>query len=376
MRAGLAAAAVVAVSLSATALVTRLGAQGAPSGSWNPRAAAAYFDGRQIWWQTWPNASRDHDTFCVSCHTAVPYAIARSALRSALSESGPSEAERKLIENVTKRVRMWRDVDPWYPDQLRGLPKTSESRGAESVINALTLATRDAQFGSLSDDGRKAFENMWALQFKTGPQTGAWAWLNFGYEPWESVNSPYFGASLAAIAIGTAPAGYASTPDLQERLKPLREYLHKGASEPNLFNRAMILWASSRLPAVLSSEERQAAIDALVAKQQADGGWSTASLAAYKRVDGSSPDMATDGFATALMSFVLQEAGVARTQASVSRGLAWLNQHQDRTDGRWAASSLNKQRDPASDPGKFMSDAATAFAVLALTEGHGHQGSR
>jgi squalene-hopene/tetraprenyl-beta-curcumene cyclase len=371
------AVAVLSSCLAACMIVATLRAQ-TPAPSWSAKAAASYLDARQTWWQSWPNASRDHDTFCISCHTAMPYAIARSALRAPLSESGPSAPERALIENVTKRVRLWREVDPWYPDQLRGLPKTSESRGAESIMNALVLATRDAQSGmsAMSDEGRMAFDNMWALQFKTGPQSGAWAWLNFGYEPWESVNSPYFGASLAAVAIGTAPGGYAAAADLQERLKPLRAYLNKGAKESNLVNRALILWASAKLPGTLSADERQAIIEELTSKQQADGGWSTALLADYKRVDGSTQDTSTDGYATALVSFALQQAGVPRRQAAVARGLAWLSQHQDRTDGRWPATSPNKQRDPASDPAKFMSDSATAFAVLALTETPGDRGTQ
>jgi squalene-hopene/tetraprenyl-beta-curcumene cyclase len=46
--------------------------------------------------------------------------------------------------------------------------------------------------------------------------------------------------------------------------------------------------------------------------------------------------------------------------------LTWLVEHQDRNTGTWAATSLNKDRDPATDVGKFMTDAATGYAVLAL----------
>ena len=53
---------------------TRPSAEADPS-TWNRKAAAAYLDQRATWWTTWPNAQRDHGTFCVSCHTALPYAL-------------------------------------------------------------------------------------------------------------------------------------------------------------------------------------------------------------------------------------------------------------------------------------------------------------
>ena len=105
------------------------------------RAAAAYLDSRQTWWSAWPTAARDHETACVSCHTALPYALARPSLRAAMHEKEPANPERKLLDDVVKRVSMWRDVEPFYPDQTVGLPKTSESRGTESVLNALCMAT-------------------------------------------------------------------------------------------------------------------------------------------------------------------------------------------------------------------------------------------
>jgi hypothetical protein len=63
----------------------------------------------------------------------------------------------------------------------------------------------------------------------------------------------------------------------------------------------------------------------------------------------------------------LQAAGVPASDPRVSKGLDWLRSHQDRTTGRWGAVSPNKQRDPESDAGTFMSDTATAYAVLSLT---------
>src|SRR5271165_4284495 len=347
-------------------LAANASAQVSGAANWSPKAAANYLDERISWWMTWPKSARDNGTFCISCHTAATYGLGRSALRGPLGEQSASPTEKRLLANIVKRVRMWKEVEPFYPDQTSGLPKTSESRGTESILDALILVWNDAPSGKLSANARLALDNMWALQLKAGEMAGSWAWLQFHNAPWEG-DSQYYGTCLAAIAIGTAPGDYQSEPALRPGLKLLREYLRKNMDAQTPADRVVLLWASAKIPGLLTKEQQKTIIDQTLAKQQADGGFSLSTLVgAWKRRDNTPLDTGSDGYATGLIAFALEQGRWPQAQGSLKRAIDWLGQHQERSDGRWAASSLNKQRELSSDAGRFMSDAATAYAVLAL----------
>ena len=339
----------------------------ARSAAWDQKAAATYLDDRAIWWKNWSVSDRDHDTSCASCHTTVPYALARPALRAALGETTLTFPETELQDDVSTRVALWNETNPYYPDQRFGLPKSSESRGTESILNALVLSSRDAREGHLNAETKKAFENLWKLQFTRGDGTGAWAWLYFDLAPWESEGAAYFGAALAAIAVGIAPDQYASSTEIEGQLASLREYLLENYADRSPFDRVMLLWASSELSGLLTEEQSRLIADGILHLQNNDGGWSLTSLGSWDREDGYRPAPGSDAYATGLIAFALQKSGVSPSEKNLGKALDWLVKNQNPTEGYWPASSLNKEHEPTSERGFMLTAAATAFAVLALT---------
>jgi squalene-hopene/tetraprenyl-beta-curcumene cyclase len=346
-------------------------APGKAATGWDKQAAARYLDSREVWWQGWDHSNRDHGTKCVSCHTQAPYALARPLLRGAMGETDLSTSEKAMLADVEKRVRAWDTMLPFYSDEKYGEGKEIESRNAESVLNAVILASYDAGKEQLSESTRLAFEHAWALQSQTGPDAGAWVWQNFAYTPWESKESQYHWAALMAMAVGLAPGNYLGDPRIAANLGLLRGYLRSHYDGQPLVNKIVTLWASSSMPELLTRAQEMTLVAEINKLQHPDGGWSLTDLGTWERRDKTPLETRSDGYATALIVLALegakgQSSSRSSTAVIMKRGVNWLLTHQDKESGSWPAWSLNKNRDPESDAGLFMTDAATGYAVMAL----------
>jgi squalene-hopene/tetraprenyl-beta-curcumene cyclase len=333
----------------------------ASAASWDATAAAGYLDSRETWWQSWEKSQRDHDTHCVSCHSVLPYAVGRPAVRERLKDGQPAAPERTMLAFIEKRVGLWSETDPYYKKES-GETKPVESRGTEAVLNAFILASYDARTGHLREVTRTAFANAWALQL----DSGTWNWLNFHLAPWETDESQYWGTTLMAMAVAIAPDGYRDSPQIQAGLNKMVAWLKKGYASQPLFDRAFVLWASARLPGLLSSAERRQVSEELGSLQREDGGWALSALGTmWKRRDNTTQETRTDGYATAIALLALNAGGMPAESSTIEKARTWLMRNQEK-DGSFPAWSLNKERDPASDVGRFMRDSATGFASLAL----------
>ncbi len=344
---------------------------GAYRSDWSPGAAATYLDSREVWWQSWPAAQRSQGTVCVSCHTVLPYALVRPALRGQLHQTGLTSTENRMLNSIETRVTDWQQMKPYYDDSAHAAP----SRATEAVLNAMILAAYDSESNRLRPVTLRAFDEAWALQENTGQSAGGWEWQDFHEAPWESTESGYQGAAMMAIALGRTPSSYRSELSVRGHVEALREYLQRRYTTQPVMNQLYVLWASAEMPGLLTDSQRADLVTKVAALQQADGGWSLSSLDKQKALKPSVLDLfkravrddGSDGCATGLAVLALEESGVESQNQALRRGLTWLGQSQHE-DGSWWASSMNGFRDPASYTGRFMSDAATGYAVLALEE--------
>lgn len=208
-------------------------------------------------------------------------------------------------------------------------------------------------------------------------------------EPYETSDSVYYGAALAAIALGTAHGyGNGTDGDVWGGVGRLRSYLKGHYAQQNLYNRTWALLASTCLSNALSREQKVALAGELEKMQNADGGWSIYRLGPWTWSEPSppyepkgKPDLAalarSDGFATGLIAYALRQEELPGADFSLKRARAWLeaNQQECQVDQSrwkcWRTYSLNLDTEHGGENGEprrrmFMSDAATAFAALAL----------
>ncbi len=348
---------------------------------WDRAAAAQYLDERIDLWLSRATQVQTGQAkvACISCHTVVPYLLARPALRKAMHISEPTSQEARLLGNITRRVEA-----SWNRACMSDAKHGGE-HGTEEVLNALVLARHDADQGQLraSDVTRMAFRQLWETQ----RSDGGWDWMDFAQEPDESAGARFYGAALAALAVGTVPwgggEGYAT-----KSVENLRSYLRKNYPHQNVYNRVWMLLASARWPGLLTQQECEELKAELELKQNRDGGWSLWRLGPW-RWSKTNPPFAppgelnltlleeSDGYATGLITCALLDVRVPASQPSLVRAARWLksNQHQTQVAGYhwkcWRAPSLNRHHEPdASSAGAFermmMSDLATAFGALAL----------
>jgi len=188
---------------------------------WKAGQAGKYLDERAKSWFSFSGANRGEGvtaTTCISCHTLVPYALARPGLRKLAGTETPTEYEKKLFAQIKRRVENWKDLDTAPFSLLYDFSdrKKKEAWGTEAVLNAFILASGDRYQGKTlpSDLTNQAFKNLWKTQVLAGDQKGSWDWLDFQLEPWESKGARFYGAALAAIAVGMMPLSSKSGADV------------------------------------------------------------------------------------------------------------------------------------------------------------------
>lgn len=311
-----------------------------------PRLAVDYMEQGAMAWTA--------EQRCVACHSNGTYMVVRplmtpqlGAPQQAMHDFWVAELHSALASDPTKR--------------------NGNFDGTQAVYLAAGLAIWDAHVAhELSPETRQALD----LMFQFQRPAGDWFIEDDNNPPFES--SPYQVATVAARAIANAPGWLAQQHGtaLGGHVELLKHYLRSPGKMQGDYDRTDLLWTASEYPGLLDAKHQQVIVDAILAHQQFDGGWSIRSFAAPEQwgkgnraaklrseLEFGFPQ--SDGHMTGLAIIALRKAGVPSSDPRIQRGVQWLLANQ-RASGRWWTRSLNR------DGWQFISYSGTAYPLLAL----------
>jgi len=290
---------------------------------------------------------------CVTCHTNGTYMVVRPALSARVG--APNDEMRKHFVASLDQFA-----------QKSAEDKQSGVAPAQAIYMAAGLAEWDAHVAKkLSPETERALALMLSLQL----ESGTWGSLDC-WPPYES--SAFHLATVAAMAIGTAPGWLDNLQDqnLRAGIERLKNFL-RTHPVPQDYDRALLLWASCRLPGIVENDRKQQLIEMVLKKQRSDGGWSIRTFgepeqwgrgnrAEKLRAEPDLADPPSDGHQTGLALIVLRESGIPASDPRIQKGIQWLLSNQ-RASGRWWTRSLNTEKL------HFITYSGTAFPLLALS---------
>jgi squalene-hopene/tetraprenyl-beta-curcumene cyclase len=322
--------------------------------------ALNYMDDRM---RDWLNVGRTHSGQCLSCHTSVPYAMARPAF----GQTEELENVRKIVE---ERVKIYKNegidspnLKPWYD-----YPK--ESFSTESVANSITLIYMDKGEGlgqeKLSKEAKASLDWAFEMQIKEGPKKGGFLWLDmFNLKPFEAKGGEMWGASMLAVAIGESPGNYKNNPMIQDNLKMLKEYLGREFNNHTLHEQLMVVWADHELGGGILTEAQIKQTIKKTLSNHKEGGWSIHKLL------GVAGESTPDGYATGMVTNILLKKGL-KEEVKVQNAVKWIRTSQNIVStgvlpngspscGSWFGMSPN-----SGEASTFFTDISTSYSMLTL----------
>ena len=288
---------------------------------------------------------------CVACHTNGTFMQLAPSLGKMFGEQVGAQRD-FFVQEATKLK------NASHASIRSGFKPTSVAYVAHG------LATWDANNGSkLAVETQEALDLMLTVQSKDGSWGNAKCW-----PPFES--NAYQGATVAALALRTAPEYLKQLNDKQKaKVGLLKKYLET-TKPPHDYARVLLLWVSTKWGGLISDQREKEIIKMILAHQQDDGGWSMRTFAAPEAWgDGSRANKLkgepeykhppSDGHQTGLAVMVLRDAGIDADHSEIQAGLKWIKSSQ-RKSGRWWTRSLS------TDGPHFITYSGTFYPLMAL----------